>query len=88
MKRLCLSCGELVPSEDMRLEADGHRVCAKCYLADPPKADVDGVLSAIAARARLDYAVAEMRAHSRMIEGVCDSCGSRTCGGGCSYGCR
>lgn len=52
MKFFCYSCGQLVPMDQMNLDAEYHRVCHRCYVADPPAADIDGVFAEVAARFR------------------------------------
>lgn len=46
---LCTNCQAAIVADLAGLDAAGRVLCAECYLADPPAADVDGVFAEVAA---------------------------------------
>jgi hypothetical protein len=84
----CLSCGDNRPHTDAQLDAKGHLICIDCYLLDPPQHDIDATLNATEERLRREHWAEMSRAHNRESESVCNTCGGRSCNGGCEHGCR
>ena len=84
----CVSCGYLAPHHDAQLDSDNNLVCSACYALDPPQEDIDAAIENIAERLRRERWDAMVRAQNRETDGVCETCGGRTCDGRCSYGCR
>ena len=85
---LCMSCGFNTPHDDAQLDIDNNLVCGACYLLDPPQADIDIAVDAVAERLRREHWAEMSRAHNREMGGACDTCGGRTCDGSCNHGCR
>jgi hypothetical protein len=84
----CARCGFDTPHQDAQLDGENRLVCGECYLNDPPQADVDIAVDAVAERLRREHWAEMSRAYNRETEGVCGACGGITHDGRCSHGCR
>ncbi len=44
----CFACQGLFPPNDANLDAQNH-LCSKCYVANPPPEDVEGIFAEVIA---------------------------------------
>lgn len=88
----CAECRRWLPYEEMNLDANNRAVCNRCYLANPPREDVDGVFAEVmghvCSELRGSFSEEAKRQHARAVEGVCGACGGTTYNGRCTNACR
>ncbi len=85
----CINCGFDTPHDDAQLDLDNNLICGACYLLDPPQADIDIAIDAVAERLRRDHWAEMSRAYNcEPVSGVCGACGGKTSEGRCGHGCR